>query len=185
MSKSSLILASASPRRRQLLQDAGIPHVVRPTSIPETQRPGEEAIEFASRLAREKAGAIPCGPSTVILGADTIVVLEGEVFGKPRDDSDARRMLEHLSGREHVVYTAICLRSETRMVEDIAATRVRFEPLSEEEIAEYVGSGEPMDKAGAYGIQGLASKFVSSIEGSYQNVVGLPVVLVYRHLKTF
>jgi septum formation protein len=181
----TLVLASASPRRHQLLLDAGIPHVVRPASVPEIRGEGEIPIEFARRLAREKALAVPCTPAEVILGADTVVVIDHRVFGKPVNEAEATQMLCVLSDREHWVYTGICLRSEDRMVEDMAGTRVKFCPLSQSEIDDYVRSGEPMDKAGGYAIQGLASKFIAFIDGSYQNVVGLPVALVYRYLKTF
>jgi septum formation protein len=179
------VLGSASPRRHQLLLDAGIPHVVRPAAITEERITGESPTGFARRLAREKAFAGACGADEVVLGADTIVVLEEHVFGKPLNKEDAVEMLRRLSGRDHWVYTGVCLRSQHRALDDLAATRVTFCPLTEEEIEEYVASGEPFDKAGAYAIQGLASKFISSIEGSYSNVVGLPVSLVYRHLLTF
>jgi septum formation protein len=179
----TLVLASASPRRRQLLLEAGIAHVVRAPSVIEERAAGEDPAVFARRLAQEKACAVPCGPGEVVLGADTIVVLEQEVFGKPRSDADAGEMLRRLSGRDHWVYTGICLRSEGRILNDLAATRVSFCALSDAEIDEYVKTGEPMDKAGGYAIQGSASKFITSIEGSYSNVVGLPVALVYRHLK--
>lgn len=126
-----------------------------------------------------------CGRDEVVLGADTIVVLDNAVFGKPRDEADARTMLCALSGCEHRVYTGICLRTAGKKLVDLAVTKVSFFPLDESELEEYLKSGEPMDKAGAYAIQGRASKFISMIEGSYSNVVGLPVSLVYRHLKTF
>jgi septum formation protein len=177
-----LILASRSPRRREILVCAGIPHVVRPAEVDESMRDGEDARPYVQRLARAKAEAVECGPDDVVLGADTVVVVDGELLGKPSDSTDARGMLRRLAGREHEVLTGICLRSRRTMAEDIEATRVRFFPLSEEEIAEYVTSGEPMDKAGAYAIQGLASKFIDRIEGCYFNVVGLPVAKVYAHL---
>lgn len=179
------MLGSASPRRHQLLVDAGIPHVVRPSSVLELRSPGESPAGFAQRLAREKAFASPCGEDEVVLGADTIVVVEEVAFGKPMNRKEATEMLRRLSGRDHWVYTSVCLRSQDRVVEDLAATRVSFCILTEAEIEDYVASGEPFDKAGAYAIQGLASKFISSIEGSYSNVVGLPVSMVYRHLRTF
>ena len=146
-------------------------------------RDGEDARRYVQRVARAKAEAVECGPDDVVLGADTVVVVDGEILGKPSDSADARRMLQRLAGREHEVLTGICLRSRRSMAEDIEATRVRFFPLSEEEIAEYAASGEPMDKAGAYAIQGLASKFIDRIEGCYFNVVGLPVAKVYAHLR--
>jgi septum formation protein len=178
-----LILASASPRRHELLLAAGIPHLVRPSSVPEERLPGEPPSEFVKRLAQEKARAVPCEAEHIVLGADTVVCLGNEVFGKPVDDEDARRMLQRLSGREHSVYTGICILRDGRCIADVARTGVQFAELSSKEIEEYVRTGEPRDKAGAYAIQGLASKFVSSITGCYHNVVGLPVSLVYRYLK--
>lgn len=165
--------------------DAGLSHVVRLASLPEERAPGEDPAAFARRLALEKASAVICDPGEVILGADTIVVQDDEVFGKPRNELHAREVLRQLSGRDHWVYTGICLRSRWRLIQDWAATRVTFCELTQSEIDEYVSTGEPMDKAGAYAIQGRASKFVSCIEGSYSNVVGLPVSLVYQHLKAF
>ncbi|HEX7361584.1 MAG TPA: Maf family protein [Bryobacteraceae bacterium] len=178
-----LILASASPRRHELLLAAGLDHVVRPAEISEERRRGESPLDFVRRMAEEKAGAVPAGPAEIVLGADTIVVAGGEVFGKPVNDEDAARMLRKLSGRDHHVCTGICLLSGRRRIVDIASTKVSFAALTEDEIAEYTRSGEPRDKAGAYAIQGLAAKFIDSIEGSHPNVVGLPVSLVYRHLK--
>jgi septum formation protein len=182
-----LILASASPRRHELLLAAGIAHTVRAAAIAEDRFPGESPAAYVERLAEEKArAAFSCGeyaPSDVVLGADTVVCLDDLVFGKPNDAEDARRMLRHLSGREHWVRTGICLLAAGRRVLDCAATKVSFERLTEDEIEEYTRSGEPRDKAGAYAIQGLAAKFVRSIEGCYYNVVGLPVSLVYRRLK--
>jgi len=179
-----LILASASPRRAELLRNAGVAFTAQATRIPERQRQGESPKRFAGRLAREKAHALRARhPRNPVLGADTIVVVRGTVLGKPRDRKDAQRMLRLLSGRSHQVTTAVCLagpgfedlRSET--------TRVTMRKLSQKEIRDYVSSGEPRDKAGAYAIQGLASRFVSRIEGCYFNVVGLPVPLVYRMLR--
>lgn len=181
---SKLILASASPRRAQLLRNAGIAFTAHATRIPERRKRSESPGKLAERLAREKAQALRTRkPGSIVLGADTIVVIRGQVLGKPRDRRDARRMLRLLSGRSHQVTTAVCLagpgfedtRSET--------TRVTMRQLSEKEIRDYVASGEPMDKAGAYAIQGIASRFVSRIEGCYFNVVGLPVPLVYRMLR--
>ncbi len=178
-----LILASASPRRHELLLTAGIPHIVRAASIPEDREPGESPAAYVQRLARQKARAVECPPGDVVLGADTVVCLDDLVFGKPADDEDARRMLGLLSGRSHWVLTGICLLTAQRSVVDIAQTKVSFARLTDFEIEEYTRSGEPRDKAGAYAIQGLAAKFVWSIEGCYYNVVGLPVSLVYRYLK--
>lgn len=178
-----LILASASPRRHELLLAAGIPHLVRVPSIAEERRPAEAASDFVRRIAEEKARAISHRPGDIVLGADTVVCLEDEVFGKPADDVDARHMLRRLSAREHSVYTGIGILYKGRCIADVAHTGVQFAELSDEEIEEYVRTGESQDKAGAYAIQGLASKFVSSIKGCYHNVVGLPVSLVYHHLK--
>jgi septum formation protein len=178
-----LILASASPRRRELLAAAGIPHLVRQASVSEIREPGETAEDFVRRLAETKARAIPRASSEIVLGADTVVCVDNEVLGKPCDMDDAVRMLRLLSGREHLVHTGICLLGEQSCIIDLATTRVSFVRLTEDEISSYTRSGEPTDKAGAYAIQGLASKFVFAIEGSYSNVVGLPVALVYRHWK--
>ena len=127
--------------------------------------------------------AKPAPAGEIVLAADTTVVIQGEILAKPLDTADARRMLHLLSGQRHEVLTGICLRSANRMVEDCAETSVWFAPLSTQEIANYAASGEPMDKAGAYAIQGLASKFIQRIEGCYFNVMGLPVAMVYRHLR--
>jgi septum formation protein len=178
-----LILASASPRRHELLLAAGIPHLVRAASIVEERHPDESPPAFVRRLAEEKARAVKSRPGDVVLGADTTVCLGSEIFSKPASDEDACRMLRLLSGREHSVYTGICILRHGGSTADVASTEVQFAELSEEEIQEYVRTGEPRDKAGAYAIQGLASKFVISITGCYHNVVGLPVSLVYRHLK--
>jgi septum formation protein len=179
-----LILASASPRRHELLLAAGIGHVVQPTSIPEIRLPGEPPVEFVRRLAEEKAQAATRASDDTVLAADTVVCLDDEVLGKPQDDPDAVRMLRCLSGRDHWVHTGICLLSRHRRIVDVATTQVSFVQLTEDEIQEYTRSGEPRDKAGAYAIQGRASKYVCSIRGCYHNVVGLPVSLVYRYLKS-
>jgi septum formation protein len=179
-----LILASASARRHDLLCAAGLDHVVRPTSVPEVRRPGEAPMDFVQRLAFEKAEAASRELADIVLAADTIVCLGSEVLEKPKDDDDACRMLRLLSGNRHRVYTGICLLKGVSCLLDLAATEVSFAELTESEILDYTRSGEPAGKAGAYAIQGLASKFVVSVEGSYQNVVGLPISLVYRHLKT-
>jgi septum formation protein len=178
-----LILASQSPRRRELLGCAGIPFEVRPASVDEARVGQEDPGEHVCRLAREKAQSVACAPDEIVLGADTVVVVDGEVLGKPLDREHAARMLRQLSGRAHEVVTGICLRTSNRLIVDKESTRVRFVRLPEEEIAAYVASGEPMDKAGAYAIQGLASRFIDRIEGCYCNVVGLPVALVWRHLQ--
>ena len=179
---SMLVLASQSPRRAEILRRAGIPFVVRAAAVDETPLAHEKPEEYVRRLAELKARAVPAAPGEIVLGADTTVAIDGEVLAKPEDAADARRMLRLLSGRRHEVLTGVCLLSEGRAVCECAATAVWFVPLSDGEIAEYAASGEPMDKAGAYGIQGLASKYVEKIEGCYFNVVGLPVALVYRML---
>lgn len=183
-----LILASASPRRHELLLAAGLPHIVRTSATPEVRLPGEPPTVFVQRVAQEKARAIPHEATDIVLAADTVVCLgeegpEQEMFGKPRDDEDAMRMLRRLSGCDHFVYTGICILNKERTIKDLAATKVSFAVLTEEEIQEYTRSGETRDKAGAYAIQGWASRFVTQIEGCYHNVVGLPVSLVYSHLK--
>jgi len=188
-----LVLASASPRRQELLRNAGIPFVVQATDIPEVPEDGEAPRAFAERMAREKALAVfRQRPNDFILGADTIVVVDGEILGKPRDSADAARMLRLLSGRRHQVTTGVCLvgrevGTENRKTgfEDVRSetTVVMMDALSDEDIRSYVASGEPMDKAGAYAIQGGASRWISRIEGDYFNVVGLPVSLVYKMLR--
>ncbi|HZR27345.1 MAG TPA: Maf family protein [Terriglobales bacterium] len=216
--KSPLVLASASPRRSELLRNAGIAFTVQPAHVDESMLAGEAPEDYAQRLAREKARAIFCRrPQEMVLGADTIVVVDSQVLGKPCDAADAARMLRLLSGRSHRVITGVCLACppsqsaiygdnrkiqdselETQnlsgraadmkletVFEDVRAeiTEVWMRDLSEEEIQEYVASGEPMDKAGAYAIQGIASRWVYRIVGCYFNVVGLPVPLVYTMLK--
>lgn len=209
-----LILASSSPRRQELLRAARILFKTYPADVPEVQRPGETPRDFAERLAREKAQAVfdavrpPAG--TFVLGADTIVVVDGEVLGKPVDEADAARMLRLLSGRQHEVTTGVCLvgrgnrglvtlnseqgkqrqretgngQGET-VFEDLRSetTQVFFCELSDEEIEDYIATGEPMDKAGAYAIQGAASRWIPRIEGCYFNVVGLPVPIVWEMLR--
>jgi septum formation protein len=178
-----LVLASRSPRRAELLRAAGLDFLVRTLEVDESVEEGETPLVYVQRLAERKAAAVELQPGEVILAADTTVAVEDEILGKPVDDEDARRMLEKLSGRAHEVYTGVCLRNAETTRSQVAATRVWFDVLSAAEIEAYVRSGEPLDKAGAYAIQGLASKFIPRIEGSYSNVVGLPVDLVYRMLR--
>jgi septum formation protein len=181
-----LILASSSPRRAELLAAAGFPFEVVKVDVDESVRKLEPPGEHVRRLAQEKAeAALALHPDRLVLGADTIVLVSGEMMGKPADREDAVRMLRSLSGREHEVMTGIALMSKRKTVVEVARTRVWMNPLSEREIAEYVASGEPLDKAGAYGIQGLGARFIDRIQGSYSNVVGLPVALVYRLLKGY
>jgi septum formation protein len=171
-----LVLASQSPRRRELLAQLGIAVEVRPAHADESVRPGEPPRDYVLRLAREKARAVT---GDVVLAADTAVVLGLEVLGKPVDAADARRMLEALSGTEHEVLTAVCVRraqaAPAEELDALAATTVRFARLSSAEIDWYVGTGEPLDKAGAYAIQGAGGAFVLSVSGSVSNVVGLPL----------
>lgn len=175
----TLILASSSPRRRELLRAAGLDFEVRPSRASEERQPGETAERLAERVARQKAFdvAATAPPASVVLGADTAVVIEEEIFGKPADAADAVRMLRRLSGAAHRVITGICLvRAPDRLIAQYHETTwVYFRKLDENEIQDYVASGEPLDKAGGYGIQGLASKFVTRVEGCYFNVVGLPI----------
>jgi septum formation protein len=177
-----LVLASRSPRRQEILRQAGLEFTVRVADVDETPLDGERPEDYVRRLAGVKALAVPRNPGEVVLGADTTVVIHGEMLAKPADTADATRMLRLLSGRKHEVLTGICLVRDTGVVRDWAATAVWFMTMTDREIEEYVASGEPMDKAGGYAIQGLASKFIPKIEGCYFNVVGLPVSLVYRRL---
>jgi septum formation protein len=180
----SLILASASPRRSELLRNAGISFTVEPAHIAEQPLPDEQPLQYAQRLARDKARAIFARhPDNVVLGADTVVVVDQHLLEKPRDTADAERMLGLLSGRSHQVITGVCLVAKGYEQTEAEITEVRFSTLSESEIASYVETGEPMDKAGAYAIQGMASRWVERIDGCYFNVVGLPVPRLYRMLR--
>jgi septum formation protein len=187
VSPTVLILASASPRRAELLRAAGIAFEVVPADVDERILPGEGADAYARRVAEAKARTITArGEARPVLSADTVVVVGDDILGKPTDRGDAERMLRLLSGRTHRVVTAVTLATsaaggdQPRLETRLASTAVELAPLSEAEIRWYVASGEPTDKAGAYAIQGLASRFVTRIEGSYSNVVGLPVSLVYQ-----
>ena len=178
-----LVLASASPRRQELLRNAGFAFEVQPADIPENVLPGEDAKKYAERLAREKALAVSLQhPHDTVLGADTIVAVDGQLLGKPANSADAARMLHLLSGRDHEVITGICLVVKGQPFVASETTRVTVDRITDKEIADYVATGEPMDKAGAYAIQGIASRWIPRIEGDYSNVVGLPVALVYRLL---
>ena len=178
-----LILASSSPRRRQLLEQIGLTFTVESADVDERLQPGEPPAKYVQRLALEKAQAIwerhrseddPDDP-LIILGADTVVVLDSEVLGKPADQADARRMLELLSGRTHQVLTGIAAVSRRGMVSEVEITQVFFDLINDEELVRYLMSGEPMDKAGAYGIQGYAARWIPRIEGCHFNVMGLPL----------
>ncbi len=169
-----VILASQSPRRRELLTLVGIVHTVRPADIDESLLPGERPVPHAERLARAKAHTLAARhPEAVVIAADTIVVLDGEILGKPRDADDAEATLGRLSGRTHRVYTAIAVARDGRTESAVEEVDVTFRALTHREIAEYVRTGEPMDKAGAYGIQGYGATIVERIEGDYFSVMGL------------
>lgn len=169
-----LVLASQSPRRRELLEQLGLAFEVRPAHADETVLPGEAPDDYVLRTARDKARAVP---GDVVLAADTAVVLRGEVLGKPRDAADAHRMLASLSGTDHEVLTGVCVRRTSIRIEAsaVVSSTVRFARLSPAQIAWYVGTGEPLDKAGAYAIQGAGGAFVLAVEGSVSNVIGLPL----------
>jgi septum formation protein len=186
-----LVLASASPRRRELLTQAGYSFQVRPAHIPEDPHEGEDPIAYVTRLAREKAevvlrelsGRASAEEALVILGADTTVTLDNHILGKPEDAADAARMLRMLSGRSHHVITGVAVATVEGVEVAAEVTAVRFLTMSDEEITAYVTTGEPMDKAGAYGIQGLAARWIPRVEGCYFNVVGLPLALVSTLLE--
>lgn len=181
-----LILASASPRRRELLMQAGFKFEVHPAHINEDLRPDEDPIEYVVRLAREKAEAVYVqiqDADALVLGADTTVTLDGHILAKPDDAEDAARMLRLLSGRTHRVITGVAVASASGVEAAAEVTGVQFLTLSDEEMEAYIATGEPMDKAGAYGIQGYAAKWIPRIEGCYFNVVGLPLALVSSMLE--
>jgi septum formation protein len=179
-----LVLASASPRRAELLRNAGIRFSVDPADVPEQPFAGEPPIDYAQRLARAKALAVFARhPDEAVLGADTVVVIDEHLLEKPADANDAARMVRLLSGRTHQVITGVCIAARGFERTEAEITQVTFGELSGEEIAAYIKTGEPMDKAGAYGIQGIASRWATSIQGDYFNVVGLPVARVYRLLR--
>jgi septum formation protein len=181
-----LILASASPRRRELLAQAGFSFKVHPAHVPENPNPNEGPIAYVTRLAREKAEAVfaqltanlETTANLAVLGADTTVTIDNHILGKPEDPADAARMLRLLSGRTHLVITGVAVVTAERTEVAAEVTGVKFLTLSDEEIAAYVATGEPMDKAGAYAIQGRAARWIPRIEGDYFNVVGLPLALV-------
>ncbi|BAK75058.1 Maf-like protein [Pseudogulbenkiania sp. NH8B] len=186
-----IYLASASPRRRELLQQLGVRTERIHAEIDEAVLPGENAVAYTERLARDKAAAgwhlvESCGlPSRPLLAADTTVVLDGEIFGKPANAADARRMLEAFSGRSHQVVTSVAVREGERTLLKTSVTDVAFRPLTALDITRYIDTGEPFDKAGAYGIQGRAAVFIERIEGSYTGVVGLPVFETAALLSEF
>jgi septum formation protein len=180
----TLLLASASPRRAELLRAAGFDFDTQPANADESVHADETPDAYVRRVAEAKARAVlPGAGDRVVLAADTTVVIDGEILGKPANNRDAARMLRRLSGRRHEVLTGVTVANARRLLTRLETTAVDFGPLSDEEIEWYVASGEPADKAGAYAVQGLASRFVTRIEGSYSNVVGLPVALVYAMLN--
>ncbi len=183
MTLTTIVLASASPRRSELLRAAGIPFTIRVANVDESLLCDEVPHDYVARLSRTKASAV-AQPNEIVLGADTTVVIGDEIAGKPVDIGDAERMLRLLSGNWHEVLTGVSLAHNAEVQTEVAVTRVKFATMSEAEIHWYAMSGEPDDKAGAYAIQGLASRFVERIEGSYSNVVGLPMEMIYRMLKS-
>jgi septum formation protein len=183
-SSSQIILASRSPRRAELLAAAGIVFEVLAADIDETPRADEAPDAYVERLAIEKARAVlALRPDAAVLGADTTVTIDGLILGKPESAREATEMLQRLSGRVHEVFTGVALANAEGVQSAVDRTRVWFEPMTDEDISWYVESGEPVDRAGAYAIQGLASRFIPRIEGSYTNVVGLPVALVSSILR--
>lgn len=190
-----LVLASASPRRAELLRTAGFVFETLAVDVDEREHVGESAADYVRRLAEEKSAAAlalvsgdgppATGGNTIVVGADTTVVVDGAILGKPADEREAAAMLRRLSGRRHEVMTGVSMRSAARRYAIVETTAVHFVELSNEDIAWYVKSGEGRDKAGGYAIQGLASRFIPRIEGSYSNVVGLPVAAVHELLREF
>lgn len=177
------VLASQSPRRNDLLQLLRVPFVVRPADIDEAMDATLPPLQEVARVSRLKAEATPREPDDVVIAADTIVVLDGKVLGKPADREDAIGMLRSLSGRDHQVMTGMTVLRDSRAITHTEITDVHFRPLTEAEILSYVETGEPMDKAGAYGIQGFAAPFVEAIRGDYYNVMGLPVCKLWQMLQ--
>lgn len=173
-----MILASASPRRRDLLEGIGLDVTVVPTDIDESVVGREDPVAYVRRLAIAKAEAAPARPADVVIGADTTVDVDGRILAKPDDEADARRMLELLSGRTHNVHTGLAIRSGGRTVADVATSRVTLLPITDELMDWYIATGEPMGKAGSYAIQGEAAALVESVQGSVTNVIGLPMELL-------
>lgn len=169
-----IILASSSPRRRQLLEDLGLRFRVEAADIDESPLPDESALPYVERLAREKSLAVDSPPGSVVIAGDTIVTIDGDLLGKPVDKTHAHAMLRQLSGRSHEVMTGVAVRSGDTITSFVETTVVHFAELTDDDIAWYVSTGEPADKAGAYAMQGRGGLFVTAIEGSYDNVIGLP-----------
>jgi septum formation protein len=184
MSALDVILASSSPRRTELLTMIGIPHAVIPADIDESVRPGEPPIAYAERLAREKGRVVAAShPDAIVISADTTVVIDAEILGKPCDARDAARMLRVLSGRTHTVFTAVAASRRGRMESAVESVAVTFRELSDAEINAYVATGEPMDKAGSYGIQGYGATIVERIDGDYFAVMGLALMRLVQLLQ--
>jgi septum formation protein len=180
-----VVLASQSPRRRELLTLIGIAHEVMPADIDESYLPGETPRAHAERLAREKAAVIAArAPDALTIGSDTIVVVDGDVLGKPKDEVDAARMLRRLSGRAHVVITAVAVDWRGTVISDVEEVDVTFRAMTDDEIQSYIATREPMDKAGSYGIQGFGATIVTRIDGDYFAVMGLPVNRMVRLIET-
>lgn len=177
-----LVLASKSPRRSEILRNAGIDFTVRVADADETIPDGTKPEDAVVFLAARKAMAVERADDEIVLGADTVVVLDNQILGKPKDKDDAFNMIKMLSGRVHSVFTGVCAIGNGISMTFAEETKVEFYPLSDDEINEYINTNEPYDKAGAYGIQGLASKFIRGIEGDYFNVVGLPMSSVYKKI---
>ncbi|MDE0805565.1 MAG: Maf family protein [Acidimicrobiales bacterium] len=173
-----VILASGSPRRRELLGEIGIDPIVRPADVDETPRPDESPETLVARLARSKATAVDADATDLVIAADTVVAVGGDILGKPDDEAHAAAMLRRLSDTTHRVITGVHLRRDNNERSAVEATSITFRPLSDAEIGDYVATGEPMDKAGSFAIQGLAADFVTAIDGSHSNVVGLPLDVV-------
>ena len=184
MTAPRIVLASASPRRRDLLTLIGIRHEVRPADIDETLLAGEFPDAHAERLARAKASLLAArAPDALVVGSDTIVVVDGDILGKPRDEAEAARMLRRLAGRRHTVHTAVAVARDGRVESGVERVEVAFRPLTDADIAAYIATGEPMDKAGAYGIQGFGATIVERIEGDYFAVMGLPLGRLVRLME--
>lgn len=183
-----MILASASPRRKELLSSAGFQLTIEPANVDETRLPNEETLAYVERLARKKAEAThalhgPLSTDELLLAADTIVWMANRVLGKPHDEADACQMLHELSGRTHYVSTGVCIMHGTQATSFVETTQVTFRPIADDEIRAYVATGEPMDKAGSYAIQGGAKRFVTALNGDYNNVVGLPLQRVIQEIE--
>ena len=181
----SIVLASASPRRRELLERLGVQFTVRVPDVEERVPAGLSPAETVEAISREKAAAASAAPNEIVIAADTMVFLDGARLGKPADESDALRMLSALQGRRHTVCTGVTLRRGTRFLTESESSAVFFRPASQEELTRYIATGEPMDKAGAYGVQGLGALLVERLEGDFFNVMGLPLLRLSRMLEQF